>query len=693
MAKKLQQVRNIGVAAHIDAGKTTVTERILFFAGKSYKMGEVHDGTAVMDYLVEEQERGITITSAATTLSWKGYTLNLIDTPGHVDFTIEVERSLRVLDGAVAVFCAVGGVEAQSETVWNQAERYKVPRICFINKMDRIGADFEMVVGELRDRLGAVPVVLHLPMGAGAKFAGQIDLVEQRAFFYEPAEIATNLKVGEIPAEYADAAEQARHDMIEAVAEADDELMGKYVHEEPISVSDIKSAIRRAVIANRIHPVLCGSALKHMGVRVLLDAVCDYLPSPLDVPPVMGHESPEAEQVIQRLPQPDEPFSSLVFKIASDLHGDLYFLRIYSGSLKAGTRVLNPARQKKEIISRIWEMHANQRIRRDQAVAGDIVAVVGPKHSFTGDTLCDSHHQIILEEIKFPKPVISMSIEPAAAAEKDRLAEALVTLRREDPTFLTEVDRDTGQLLISGMGELHLEIIRNKLVRDMGVSVNVGKPKVAYRETITSAAEAEGRFIRQTGGHGQYGVVVLRVEPTLAGCEDESGKTGAITIVEKIKGGAIPREYISSVKGGVIDEATNGPLAGYPMTGITVTLLDGKHHPVDSSELAFSRAGAMAFREGVKNASPVFLEPIMKLEVTTPESYLGAITGDLNSRRCEITNVERREHYCKLSAESPLAEMFGYSTILRSLTQGRGTYVMEPLTYKTVPVVVAGKLM
>ncbi len=693
MAKKLQQVRNIGVTAHIDAGKTTVTERILYFAGKSYKIGEVHDGTAVMDYLAEEQARGITITSAATTLSWKDHTLNLIDTPGHVDFTVEVERSLRVLDGAVAVFCAVGGVEAQSETVWNQAQRYNVPRICFINKMDRPGADFETVVHEIQDRLGATPVVLQIPMGAAAEFAGQIDLIEQRAFFYEQADIAMDLKVGEIPPEYADAVEQARHDMIEAVAEADDELMEKYVHEEPISVTDIKSAIRRAVISNRIHPVLCGSALKHMGVRVLLDAICDFLPSPLDVPPVRGHENPEAEQVIERKPDPGEPFSALVFKVASDLHGDLYYIRIYSGSLKAGTRVLNPIRQKREIISRIWEMHAKQRIRRDHAIAGDIVAVVGPKSSLTGDTLCDSHEPIILEKIKFPKPVISMSIEPTSADGKDRLSEALATLRREDPTFRTKVDRETGQMLISGMGELHLEIIRNKLVRDMSVQIRVGKPRVAYRETITVAAEAEGRFIRQTGGRGQYGVVVLRVEPTPKDAEGKSEDEGSIVVVDKTKGGTIPKEYISSVREGVIDAATGGPLAGYPMTGITVTLLDGKHHPVDSSEMSFNRAGAMAFVEAVKNASPVFLEPIMRLEIMTPETYLGAVTGDLNARRSEIETMERRDNYCKLIAHAPLAAMFGYATILRSLTQGRGTYAMEPVSYKIVPADAAGKLI
>ncbi len=700
MAKKLQLIRNIGIAAHIDAGKTTVTERILYFSGKSYKIGEVHDGTAVMDYLVEEQARGITITSAATTLSWKDYTVNLIDTPGHVDFTIEVERSLRVLDGAVAVFCAVGGVEAQSETVWNQASRYNVPRLCFINKMDRLGADFEMVLGEIRDRLGATPVAIQLPMGAGGDYRGQIDLIEQRAMFYESAEIAMELKVGDIPPEYADAVEIARHDMIESVAEADDELMDKYVHEEPISAADIKSAIRRAVVADRIHPVLCGSALKNMGVRVLLDAICDYLPSPLDVPAVRGIEGSgshthdgQPERLVERTADPDESFSALVFKIAADLHGDLYYLRIYSGSVKAGTRVFNPIRQKKEIVSRIWEMHAKQRIRRDRADAGDIVAVVGPKASLTGDTLCDSHHPIILEKIKFAKPVISMSIEPASAAEKDRLADALATLRREDPTFRTEMDRETGQLLISGMGELHLEIIKNKLMRDMGVSVRVGTPRVAYRETITAVTEAEGRFIRQTGGRGQYGVVVLKIEPTSAATRAETGDDESpVIFINKIIGGAIPKEYISAVKQGVTDEATSGPLGGYSMTGITVTLLDGKHHPVDSSELAFSRAGAMAFAAAVKNATPVFLEPIMRLEVSVPENNLGAVTGDLNSRRTEITTMEHRKNYCKLIAEAPLAEMFGYATILRSLTQGRGTYVMEPMTYKVVPADVAGKL-
>ncbi len=686
MAEDLQKTRNIGITAHIDAGKTTVTERVLYFTGKSYKIGEVHDGTAVMDYLAEEQRRGITITSAATTCPWNDYTINLIDTPGHVDFTIEVERSLRVLDGAVAVFCGVGGVEAQSETVWRQAERYDVPRICFVNKLDRVGADFEMVVDDIRQRLDGNAVPLQLPMIEGGEFVGQIDLVGERALFYREAEIAAELVVKDVPAEYADAVQVARHDMIEGIAGADDALMEKYVHEEPISPADLKAAIRRCVIANKLHPVLCGSALKHMGVRALLDAICDYLPSPLDMPAVTGKESSDSERLIERRACPDDPFSALVFKIVSDRHGDLYFIRIYSGTLKAGTRVLNSSRQKKEIVSRIWEMHAKQRIRRDQATAGDIVAVVGPKHSFTGDTLCDTRELIILEMMDFPEPVISMSIEPASNADKDRLSEALQVLGREDPTFRWGGDRETGQLLISGMGELHLDVLHTKLTREMGLSVRVGMPRVAYKETISGTAEAEGRFIRQTGGRGQYGVVMLKVAPS----EVTSGET--VRFVNEIKQGAIPREYISSVEEGVRDAVTSGPLAGYPMTGLVVTLLGGKHHPVDSSEMAFANAGAMAFNSAVGKASPVFLEPIMLLEVSAPEAYLGGITGDLNARRADITGLDGRERYRKLTAKVPLSEMFGYTTALRSLTQGRGTCTLEPLTYGVVPAEVAARL-
>ncbi len=688
MAKSLQNVRNIGITAHIDAGKTTVTERVLYFTGKSYKIGEVHDGTAVMDYLREEQRRGITITAAATTCPWGGHVINLIDTPGHVDFTIEVERSLRVLDGAVVVFCGVGGVEAQSETVWHQADRYRVPRICFVNKMDRIGADFEMVVGQIRERLAARPVPVQLPMGAAEGFVGQLDLIRRRALFYEPQQIAAKLIERDVPAEYAAVLERARHDVIEAVADADEELMQKYAHDEPISEQDIGAALRRATLASRLQPVLCGSALKHMGVRALLDAVCDYLPSPTDLPPVRGPVEPGSDKIVQRRPDPDEPFAALVFKIVSDPHGDLYFVRVYSGALKAGTRVLNATRGRKEIVSRIWEMHAKQRIRRERTLAGDIVALVGPKHSLTGDTLCDTRQGIVLETMSFPDPVIRMSIEPASAAERQRLVDALTALRREDPTFRWIGDRETGQQLIYGMGELHLEVLRNKLVNDLGVHVRVGTPRVAYKETIAAQAEAEGRFIRQTGGRGQYGVVQLRVEPHVPPAGEEP-----IVFVNEIRGGEIPGQYIPAVIEGCRDAAASGPLAGYPLTNIRVTLLGGKHHPVDSSEVAFERAGALGFGAAVERASPVFLEPIMLLEVSTPEAYLGAVAGDLKARRAEITRMEHRGSYRKLTAQAPLASMFGYSTVLRSLTQGRGNYSMEPLRYAAVPTEVAAKLV
>ncbi|MHC4716278.1 MAG: elongation factor G, partial [Planctomycetota bacterium] len=632
-------------------------------------------------------QRGITITSAATTCPWQDHVINLIDTPGHVDFTIEVERSLRVLDGAVVVFCGVGGVEAQSETVWRQADRYRVPRLCFVNKMDRVGADFELVVNEVRDRLGSRPVVVQIPMGAGDGFVGQIDLVRRKAYLYEPFEAATRMIAADIPPEYAEAAEQARHDLLEAAAEADDELMARYVHEDPISEEDLMAAIRRGVLASRIQPVLCGAALKHIGVRLLLDAVCDYLPSPLDVPPVQGHARNDPEKVLIRAPQADDPFSALVFKIVSDRHGDLYFVRVYSGTVKAGTRVLNATRDKKEIVSRIWEMHAKQRIRRERAGPGDIVALVGPKHSLTGDTLCDTRNAVILERMDFPEPVISMSIEPETSADKDRLVEALEDLRREDPTFRYASDRETGQMLMSGMGELHLEVLHNKLTRDMGLGVRVGRPRVAYKETVSAVGESEGRFIKQFGGRGQYGVVLLRVEPWTP---EKGGEP--IAFFNQVKQGAIPAPYIPAVEQGVRDAATSGPLGGYPMINLAVTLLDGGHHPVDSSEVAFGRAGAMAFRAAVEAASPIFLEPIMRLEVVAPESYLGSVTGDLNARRAEITQMEHRGEYRKLTVEAPLASLFGYSTVLRSLTQGRGSYAMEPLRYGVVPSEVAARL-
>ena len=666
--------------AHIDAGKTTVTEGILFFAGRTHKIGEVDEGTTVMDYLPEEQERGITITSAATSLQWRSHTINLIDTPGHVDFTVEVERSLRVLDGAVAVFCGVGGVEAQSETVWHQADRYHVPRLCFVNKMDRIGADFEMVVDEIAARLHADPVVLQLPMGFGDDFAGQIDVLRQKAYFYEPDAKAPVMREAPVPQDYVQAVEAARAKLVEKAAECDDGLMDKFVHEAPISDQDVVAAIRRGTLSGQVHPVLCGSALEHMGVRLLLDAVVDYLPSPLDVPPVVGHVDLKGDKTVERRPDPDAPLSAFVFKISSDEHGDLNFIRIYSGTLKSNTRVLNSTHGKKEAISRIWEMHAERRTRRQEAYAGDIVAVVGLKSSITGDTLCDPKHPIILGRLELPEPVITMSIEPQSNADKARLAEALIKLRREDPSFRCGYDAETGQTIISGMGELHLEVVRHKLVREQGLEVHVGRPNVAYKETILATAEAEGRFIRQTGGRGQYGVVKLRVQPHAG---DEA--PGPITFRDATKGGVIPREYIAAVEQGARDAATSGPLAGYPMLNVSITLLDGKHHPVDSSDIAFQHAAAMAFNAAVKQANPAFMEPIMRLQVTTPEQYQGAITGDLNSRRARIKALEQRGRFRVLFAEVPLAEMFGYSTQLRSLSQGRATSTMEPCSYGQVP--------
>jgi elongation factor G len=688
MASDLNKLRNIGIMAHIDAGKTTVSERILFFAGRTYKIGEVHNGTAVMDYLQEEQERGITITSAATSLRWRGHAVNLIDTPGHVDFTIEVERSLRVLDGAVAVFCAVGGVEAQSETVWRQAEHYKVPRLCFINKCDRAGADFETVLKEIAERLHGNPVAMQIPIGQGDKFVGQIDLVRRVAYYYDPSDIATVLREEPVPAEHADEVEIHRHDLVDKVSEFDDALMEKYIHNETPSEEDIVRAVRKGTIACRLHPVFCGSALQHMGVRPLLDAVVDYLPSPMDMPPVQGHDSTKGEKAIERKCDPDEPFAALVFKIIADQHGDLNFIRVYSGRLTGGTRVLNSTQNRKENVTRIWEMHAQQRIKREEAVAGDIVAVVGLKNSVTGDTLCDPKHPVVLERLEFPVPVITMSIEPKTNADKQRMAEALHQLRREDPSFRYQYNAETGETTISGMGELHLEIIYHKLIRDMGLDVRVGKPSVAYKETILGTAEVEGRFIRQTGGHGQYGVVTIRLEPYTP----EPGED-PIVFEDGTKGGVVPREYIPSVEQGCRDAASSGPLAGYPMLNLRATLIDGKYHPVDSSSLAFEQAGALAFREAAEKAKPVFLEPIMRLQVTIPEDYFGAVTGDLNSRRAEIKEMEQRGAYRVLQANVPLAEMFGYSTQLRSLTQGRGTSTMEPLKYAPVPAQTAEKIL
>jgi elongation factor G len=689
MARDLTTIRNIGICAHIDAGKTTVTERVLYFAGRTYKIGEVHDGTAVMDYLEEEQQRGITITSAATTLKWRDHTLNLIDTPGHVDFTIEVERSLRVLDGAVVVFCAVGGVEAQSETVWHQADRYHVPRLCFINKMDRIGADFEMAVKDIRDRLHANPVCIQLPMGASDDYAGQINLITQKACFYDSDDVATRVREEDIPEAYQDQAAVARAEMIEKACECDDALMEQYLGEEELSEADIIAALRKGTLAGDIQPVLCGSALQHMGIQALLNAVVDYLPSPPEVPPVIAHKSfdPDAE-AIEVHPNPDDPFSALVFKITSDAHGDLNFIRIYSGSIKPGTRILNSTQDRKENLTRIWEMHAKHRDAREEAYAGDIVAVVGLRNSQTGDTLCETKHPLVLERLMLPDPVISMSIEPRTNADKADLIEALETLKREDPSFHYATDEESGQTVISGMGELHLEIIRNKLIREQKLEVRIGQPRVSYKETIQSPAEADGRFVRQTGGRGQFAVVKLRVEPI----EPQTGEE-PIQFVDATTGGVISQPYISAVEEGVRVATTSGPLAGYPMLNLRVTLLDGEEHPVDSSEIAFEQAGVIAFNEAVEQARPVFLEPVMRLQVTTPQEFIGAVSGDLNARRGMIRNSEERGQYTVLTAIVPLAEMFGYTTHLRSLTQGRATGTMEPHSYAPAPSQVAEQIL
>ncbi|HEY3246334.1 MAG TPA: elongation factor G [Phycisphaerae bacterium] len=710
MPVDLTKIRNIGIAAHIDAGKTTTTERILYYTGRVHRMGEVDEGTTTTDFDAEEQQRGITIYSAAVSCPWRDCTINLIDTPGHVDFTAEVERSLRVLDGAVAVFDAREGVEAQSETVWRQANKYHVPRVCFINKMDKIGADFFGSLQSIEERLHARPVPLQIPIGAESEFVGVIDLVPMKAVYYQVEELGARFEEQEIPPELIETARHWRHRLEERVAELDDSLMEKFVHEQPIGEPDLKAAIRRATIANKLQPVLCGSALKYVGIQRMLDAVCDYLPSPLDAPPVIAHSADGKDREVKLAPDPDGPFVALVFKIVAEKPVDLYFIRIYSGTLKTSTRVYNPATRGKENISRIFRMFAKKRDQLDEAVAGDIVAVIGPKDALTGHTLCDARHPVLLEPIVFPATVISRSIEPKSSRDRDKLGDALRALQRQDPTFTAAMNPETGQTLISGMGELHLEIIANKLMKDMNVPVNIGQPRVSYRETITAAAEAEGRFIRQTGGRGHYAVVRLRIEPrsedsgfrvsATADLRQGSGRAGvppASAISEifenQIKGGAISAEYIPAIEAGVRDAALNGSLGGYPVVNWKVSLFDGAEHEVDSSELAFENAGRLAFNEAVAAASPVLLEPIMKVEVVTPEDYLGAITGDLNARRAVITDTRVRGQYCVIDAEVPLREMFGYVTTLRSLSQGRATSTMEPLRYAPVPERVAREIL
>jgi len=687
---ELSKIRNIGIAAHIDAGKTTVTERILYYAGKTYKMGEVHDGTAVMDFDPEEQQRGITIHAAATTLPWKGDTVNLIDTPGHVDFTIEVERSLRVLDGCVVVFCGVGGVEAQSETVWRQADRYRVPRLAFINKLDRVGSDWERVLHEIQSRLHRGAIAVQLPIGAAADFSGIVDLVGMRAFYYRN-DLGTEIEETDVPADLRPMAELTRDELVERAAEFDDHLMEKYLAARPVDAEELKAAIRKGCVRSELIPVLCGAALRNKGIQNLMDAVCDYLPSPLDVGAITAHEVTRRGETreIKVEPDPEGPFVGLVFKIAADAHGDLHWVRVYRGRLRSGTRVLNTTRGKKENAQRLWRMHADERLREDEVLAGDIIAVVGLRDSYTGDTLSDTRHPVVLEKIGIPKTVISMAIEPRTSDDRQHLAEVLQTLTREDPTFEYRVDNDTGQTLISGMGELHLEVLTHRMLRDYHLDVKVGRPRVAYRETIREAAEADGRFIRQTGGHGQYGVVTLRVDPR------PGGDLGAdpLTFDVRLKGGVIPDEYIPAIERGVRDAAGAGIVTGYPLIDIQVTVIDGRFHEVDSSEIAFEAAGSLALRQAVEKAGVRLLEPIMRLRVVAPNEYFGDLTADLLARRAEIRETELRGTTRVISAMVPLATMFGYSTTVRSLTQGRATYSMEPSHYAVVPDDVAKGLL
>ncbi|HEU5001216.1 MAG TPA: elongation factor G [Actinomycetota bacterium] len=663
--------------AHIDAGKTTTTERILYYTGRTYKMGEVHEGAAVMDWMVQEQERGITITSAATTCRWKDHWINIIDTPGHVDFTVEVERSLRVLDGAVAIFDAVAGVEPQTETVWRQADRYRVPRMCFINKMDRLGADFDMTVDMIRDRLGAHPLPVQIPWGKEADFHGVIDLIEMKGRYWT-TDKGDVWEDREIPAELKDEAEHWRHELFEALAEFDDEVMEAYVHGGEPSPEHLRSAVRKATLAGEATPVLCGTAFKNKGVQPLLDAIVAYLPSPLDVPPVVG-ENPRGEGTIERKAEDTAPFCALAFKIMSDPHvGRLTYFRVYSGTVRAGGAVSNSTRDRKERIGRILQMHANHREDKEAAFTGDIVAVVGLKQTFTGDTLCDPNQPIILEAPTFAAPVISMAIEPKTKVDQERLATALQRLAEEDPTFQIRTDLETGQTIISGMGELHLEVLVDRLTREFKVDANVGKPQVAYRETVRKPAHhVVLRYVKQTGGKGQFAHVVLDLEPL--------GPGGGFEFVSQIKGGAIPVEYIPAVDEGVQDAMAGGVLAGYPMVDIRVTLVDGSYHEVDSSEMAFKIAGSMALKQAAGQAGPTLLEPVMEVEVVTPEDFMGEVIGDVNSRRGRIEKLDNRGTSRIIRAFVPLAEMFGYATDLRSRTQGRATYTMQFHSYQEVP--------
>jgi elongation factor G len=669
MPNDLSKTRNIGIMAHIDAGKTTTTERILYYAGRTHRIGEVDDGAATMDWMDLEKERGITITSAATTVYWNDHRINIIDTPGHVDFTVEVERSLRVLDGAIALFCAVGGVEPQSETVWRQADKYYVPRIAFVNKMDRTGADFFNVVDMIRKRLGANAIPIQIPLGHGDLFTGDIDLITMRARTFDEDSLGAKYYDEEIPKSLLPQAIKYREKLIENLSEYDDALMGKFVNNEPIAEADIKTAIRKATLDMKIFPVICGSSFRNKGVQKLLDAVVDYLPSPLDLPPVSGI-NPNTDQKVTRKPSVDEPFSALVFKIITDPYvGKLTYFRVYSGSVQAGSSVYNPISQRNERISRLLLMHSNKKNDIKEASAGDIVAGIGFKNTGTGHTICDKDHPIVLEQMVFPQPVIFIAIEPKTKADQEKLADALARLAEEDPTFQVKHDDETDQTVISGMGELHLEILVDRMMREFKVSANIGKPQVAYKETISRAVESEGRFIRQTGGKGQYGHVKIRIEPAEPG-------TGFI-FKNEVVGGRVPKEYIPAVEKGIREALEGGIIAGFPVVDIKASLLDGSYHEVDSSELAFKIAGSMAFQEGAIKAGPVLLEPVMDVEVVVPEEYLGDIIGDLKSRRGKIEGIADRPDAKVVAAQLPLSEMFGYATKLRSLSQGRGVYSMQ----------------
>jgi len=684
MKAEINNIRNIGVIAHIDAGKTTTTERMLYYSGKSYKLGEVHEGTAVMDWMKQERERGITITAACTTISWNDKRINIIDTPGHVDFTAEVERSLKILDSAVVIFCAVDGVEAQSEAVWRQAENYKVPRIAYINKMDRTGANFYHCVADMKKKLATNPLLLQVPIGSEVDYRGMVDLVEMKAIIYSD-DMGQKYEYEQIPEDLMPKVNKYRDKMLEKLAEFDDDLLDKYVHGKDVEIKKVKEVIRRATILNKVVPVFCGSSFKNKGVQPLMEAICDYMPSPLDVPPISGI-NPNTEEMEEREVKSGVPLAGLCFKIITDpFVGKLNYVRIYSGGIKSGSYIYNVNKGKKERVTKLLRMHADKKEPLDFVEAGDIVAVVGLKNTSTGDTLADENHPIVLESMHFPDPVISLAVEPKTKVDQDKLSNGLFKLSEEDPTFKIHHDEETGQTIISGMGELHLEIILDRLVREFNVSTHVGKPQVAYKETITAEATVEGKFVQQTGGHGQYGHVKL----SLRSAEKGSG----ITINDKIKGGAIPKDYISAVKDGINSGSKSGILGGFPVIDLEVDIIDGSYHEVDSSELAFKMAARMGLQEGLKRAKSVLLEPIMDLEIFTPDEYLGEVIGDINSRRGNINSMIDRANIKLIRAFAPLSELFGYATIIRSLTQGRATFVMQPSHYDVVPKNIAEKII